>query len=288
MGRFILTNRKPEIFLLVGTEGRKLFSMEELCYYLYHNLYTIDKSFFDAEFFEFLNRLGEEHLAQKLNMDILGKKHYIQMIKDIFREVGYYSVEEQKDMEQMLTDIMMRTPAENLKVRADAWKEKGENHKAEEGYQQIILDADLQADTKMKADAWNNIGVIRAESFLYAEALQCFQKAMNLWEQQEYLDNIICALIMAGGSITDMDKEKLQKTRKQMAEQYNISEETFDRYAEVIRREEKNISCSQETLEFHEKVSAKDGLGRMEMYETVDEILENWKQEYLYSGGNIS
>ena len=61
MGRIWLceeeTAKRP---FLLEEEGRRLYSFEELCYYLYHNIYAINKSFFNEELFDFLKQAERE------------------------------------------------------------------------------------------------------------------------------------------------------------------------------------------------------------------------------------
>lgn len=280
MSGLILTKKKPGVSLAVGAEGKRIYSMEELCYYLYHNIYTLDKSFFDEAFFEFLRKMDREALIQKLNVALLTKKHYAQLVLEVIKDSDYYSGREKQEMEHVFSEIMTRTPAENLKVRADALKERGENCEAEKCYRQLLESEELKAGERMQADAWNNIGVIRAEVFLYREALDCFRRAMNICPEQEYLDNIICALIMAEKSITDMEPGEVQRLKEKLAAGYEIPEETFAKYEEVILREEKNIACSQETLEFQELVSVSANQSRAEYYGNMEKIIGKWKLEY--------
>ena len=40
--------------------GLHLYTGEELCYFIYHNIPLINEDFLDESLFEFLNQLGEE------------------------------------------------------------------------------------------------------------------------------------------------------------------------------------------------------------------------------------
>lgn len=51
MGGLILCRKKAEVPLYIELSNINIYSMEELCYYLYHNIYAINKSFFNEALF---------------------------------------------------------------------------------------------------------------------------------------------------------------------------------------------------------------------------------------------
>lgn len=280
MSGLILTKKKQGVSLPVEISDISLYSMEELCYYLYHNIYSINKEFFNEVFFEFLKGMEQEPLIQKLNMDILGGKHYICLAMDVIMAVDYYSEEEKEEIKLEFDGVMRRTPAENIKVRADILHENGKWKEALQGYRRLIEDHTLNVSEKNQADAWNNIGVIHAECFQYEEALECFDRALEIREQQEYMDNLICALIMAGKDMNPIQEKQLQDLKKQMIFKHNIQEELFRRYEEVIAREEKNIELGRETLALKERMSSECQNDIAKYYEDVSILIAEWKKEY--------
>lgn len=280
MSGLILCKKKAEMPLHVELSDSNIYSMEELCYYLYHNVYAIDGSFFDEAFFEFLKQMDQQALIQKLNTDILSGKKYLNLISDVIGAVDYYSVEEKAKITDELMEIMRRTPAENRKARADILRKCGKYTEALEEYYGIIEDESLGASDKNIADVWNNIGVMKAEAFRYEEAVKCFEKAMDRLEQQEYIDNIICALIMGEKYQEDPEDENLRILKKEMIFKYRIDGELFDKYAQVIDREEENILLSQDTVEFQKKMSFEGKNDMNQYHREVNQVITGWKTEY--------
>lgn len=274
MSGLILCGKKARVPLHSEISDIEIYSLEELCYYLYNNVYILDAGFFNQEFFDFLKELELDNLIQRLNGDILSKKSYLRLISDIIAYTDYYSSKEKVAIGEKLMMIENRTPYENMKDRADGLKEKGKEEKALELYKEIIANRELQTSDKVMAGAWNNIGVIKTAAFCYKEALDCFQRAADLDEVQEYTDNIICAVIMCERY------EKPGDYRKDVAAKYNIEDDIFEKYNEVIKREEKSISCNHETMEFREKLAYKSKTNMEQYYRDIDHIMNKWKDEY--------
>lgn len=280
MSGLILCKKKAEIPLYVELSDIHIYSMEELCYYLYHNIYAIDGSFFDEAFFEFLKHMGEQALIQKLNMDILSGKKYLNLVSDIIYSVDYYSEEERESINHELMEIMKRTPAENRKARADILRECGKYSEALQEYYAVIKDETLGATDRNIAESWNNIGVLKAGAFRYTEAVKCFERAMDIQQQQEFLDNIICALIMGGKYQAEAGEESIKTLKKEMIFKYHIDNKLFEKYARVIEGEEENIRFDQDTIRFKGKMSFEGKSDINKYYKDVNQVITEWKMEY--------
>jgi len=279
MGGLILCRKKAETPLYIELSDIYIYSMEELCYYLYHNIYTINKSFFNEALFEFLKHMEETALVQRLNADMLSDKKYISLVWTILSSVDYYSFSEKQAIHQELMEIMKRTPAENRKARGDLLRERKKYAQALEEYYAVIEDETLKASGKNIADAWNNIGVIRAGAFFYAEAVRCFDKAMGLQEQKEYLDNLICALIMGEKCQGEGNEENFDELKKEMVSKYHIEDSLLQKYTRVIEQKEREISFSQETEEFQNRMSGQETDVRQH-YKDVNQVISEWKTQY--------
>ncbi len=271
MSGLLLCTKTAKRPLTIKDSGINLYSMEELCYYIYNNIYIIEPEFFSKELIEFLEKeLELEKTAKKLKDQIFRNESYINMIRTILEGGFYYSDEEMGQIEEVLADLGKKSQGDRMKFKADMMAEQGKYEKALNAYRSL-LEAKYNAEqTKLLGDIWNNMGVIYARMFLFEDALCCFQKAYNMEGEQEYRDNIICSLIFME------NKEKFCE----LMETYNISEETADRYRRAVMMAEEEVRNNPGIIHETEmfKYTADKELGSY--YSDVDSVLDKWKQEY--------
>lgn len=271
MSGLLLCTKTAKRPLTIKDSGINLYSMEELCYYIYNNIYIIEPEFFSKELIEFLEKeLELEKTAKKLKDQIFRNESYINMIRTILEGGFYYSDEEMGQIEEVLADLGKKSQGDRMKFKADMLAEQGKYEKALNAYRSL-LEAKYNAEqTKLLGDIWNNMGVIYARMFLFEDALCCFQKAYDMEGEQEYRDNIICSLIFME------NKEKFCE----LMEMYNISEETADRYRRAVMMAEEEVRNNPGIIHETEmfKYTADKELGSY--YSDVDSVLDKWKQEY--------
>ncbi len=271
MSGLLLCTKTAKRPLTIKDSGINLYSMEELCYYIYNNIYIIEPEFFSKELIEFLEKeLELEKTAKKLKDQIFRNESYINMIRTILEGGFYYSDEEMGQIEEVLADLGKKSQGDRMKFKADMLAEQGKYEKALNAYRSL-LEAKYNAEqTKLLGDIWNNMGVIYARMFLFEDALCCFQKAYDMEGEQEYRDNIICSLIFME------NKEKFCE----LMETYNISEETADRYRRAVMMAEEEVRNNPGIIHETEmfKYTADKELGSY--YSDVDSVLDKWKQEY--------
>ena len=65
MGKKILCRaREAKQPLVVKDIGLKIYTLEELCYFIYNNIYFISIDFFDDDFNSFVEETGQKQLVQ--------------------------------------------------------------------------------------------------------------------------------------------------------------------------------------------------------------------------------
>ena len=281
MSGLILSEKKEGVFYRESLEEKRIFSAEELCYYLKQNIYAINEDFFGEELCAFLAALGYQSLSVRLLQKKNLGKSYLSMAADVIMEIDYYSGEEKKKILAEFDRIMERSPAQNRKVRADILMKNGKEEDAYKEYKNISEDADLEEE--LRADCLNDLGVICGAGFRYEEAYTYFRQAMQLHKKQEYLDNMICCLILAKDGPGRMGTEALREKEKELCVQYGVSGELIEKYGIVVEREAKNVELSGDTIEFKEKISPRNK-PLEEYYQTMEELLAGWKEDFRKQG----
>ena len=280
MSGLILTKRKQGAGFCVKNSDMVLTSMAELCYYIYHNIYALDAGFFDEEFFDFLKAMEQDALIQKLNIDILSGRHYTFFAEDVILYTDYYSAEEKKRISREFQKIKNRTPAENEKARADLLYHQGRTGEALREYQLLLQLPPEKTEDEITADTWNNIGVIKVKAFHYKKALLCFEKAADTAAKEEYLDNLICTLLLLKENENETEAGEAERIKREYMQKYQITQEVMDRYAAVITQETQRIEMEEETKIFRQMVSAEGQTDLTEYYRNTGKVIDGWKEEY--------
>ena len=280
MSGLILTERKQGAGFCVKNSDMVLTSMAELCYYIYHNIYALDAGFFDEDFFDFLKAMEQDVLIQKLNIDILSGRHYTVFAEDVILYTDYYSAEEKKRISREFQKIKNRTPAENEKARADLLYHQGRTGEALREYQLLLQLPPEKTEDEITADTWNNIGVIKVKAFHYKKALLCFEKAADTAAKAEYLDNLICTLLLLKENENETEAGEAERIKREYMQKYQITQEVMERYAAVITQETQRIEMEEETKIFRQMVSAEGQTDLTEYYRNTGKVIDGWKEEY--------
>ena len=280
MSGLILTERKQGAGFCVKNSDMVLTSMAELCYYIYHNIYALDAGFFDEDFFDFLKAMEQDALIQKLNIDILSGRHYTVFAEDVILYTDYYSAEEKKRISREFQKIKNRTPAENEKARADLLYHQGRTGEALREYQLLLQLPPEKTEDEITADTWNNIGVIKGKAFHYKKALLCFEKAADTAAKEEYLDNLICTLLLLKENENETEAGEAERIKREYMQKYQITQEVMERYAAVITQETQRIEMEEETKIFRQMVSAEGQTDLTEYYRNTGKVIDGWKEEY--------
>ena len=280
MSGLILTERKQGAGFCVKNSDMVLTSMAELCYYIYHNIYALDAGFFDEDFFDFLKAMEQDVLIQKLNIDILSGRHYTVFAEDVILYTDYYSAEEKKRISREFQKIKNCTPAENEKARADLLYHQGRTGEALREYQLLLQLPPEKTEDEITADTWNNIGVIKVKAFHYKKALLCFEKAADTAAKEEYLDNLICTLLLLKENENETEAGEAERIKREYMQKYQITQEVMERYAAVITQETQRIEMEEETKIFRQMVSAEGQTDLTEYYRNTGKVIDGWKEEY--------
>lgn len=160
-----------------------IYSVEELCFYLFHNVYLIDESLMNDGLFDWLQReLDLSGLAAKLRA-LKGK--YAQpheYVFPIFKEINYLSYEELKTLSAQLGRLSKEPPMTRKKLKGDSLVENGMYVGALHTYQELLEELHKGAEEPRKGfmgSVYHNMGCAYSYLFQKEEALKCFEKAYS-------------------------------------------------------------------------------------------------------------
>ena len=271
MGGLLLCGKRTKNPYYIKEAGINIYSIEELCYYLYNNTYMVGTEFFCEELVRFIaDELELPALGQRIKQKSDYKAELSAMVMDVLTSVAYYSHEECKAVEETIKALGSKSKPERMKARADMLYDRKKYVSAANAYKEILNSREETYEGSFVAAIWNNLGVVYSKQFLFADAVNCFKMACDIDRKEEYFDNMVCAAIFT------RDEDALTD----ITNSYQIGDGMMEQYMNAIEGNRKAMVREKEFIELKDKLKY-DGRVELASYnEDIRRILGNWKEEY--------
>lgn len=270
MGQYILcTGELAKHPFIIRELGLRIYSGEELSYYIYHNLALIDSSFLTNELVSFLDyELGLRECAnkiRKLEETITVPSTLLnQVLLTILREVHYFSDAEMAEFNTNLEEFRKKTEMERLLLRGDALLERNKCTSAIRVYEQYLTQGEAMGlKQEEKEKAWQHLAGVYMRMYLYDKGLSCLKKAYEVRADQDILKQMYFLSIYQDVDLpADFFTIESPETLNDWYEEYHKLETS-------VSEEMKNSRVS--------VIMTRDSLKREK---ELKEYLENLKREY--------
>lgn len=183
-----------------------IYSIEELCYYLYNNLYLIDDTIMNEGLCSWIEtELQLPNLALKLRRYIGRSAGLEDFLYPVFKEINYLTYDELKDLNNRLSLMREEPEAQRRKAKSDSMIENGMYVNAIRDYQKLCSEIEeqnrrsVEAGTGPGKDAallpglYHNLGCAYAHLFQMENALEGFYKAWDLDRKENRLITYLLA-----------------------------------------------------------------------------------------------
>ena len=125
--------------LVLEEPGVQIYSLEELCYYIYNNIYILTNAFLDEKLIAFIRtEIKEPLLADKLEQLKCENAGLAEAVVTILKYVDYYDTAEIEQVKDLLAMLDTQNVYERMKMRADRFLEKGCYYSAISNYDKIV------------------------------------------------------------------------------------------------------------------------------------------------------
>ncbi len=255
--------------------GVRIYSLEELCWYMAENVYAITMELFDETMFYWMDKVtGNHSLALALNNYKEAGKPLKEIVRLLLNSVDYLSNAEIARVYNKLSEIERQNPAEHARMAADNYCRFGRYMAALKTYHHVIYQMEHvysnDVTRQFRAETWHNMGVAFLKLHHVRSAASCMQKAFELQKEQSYLEAYIYTLQLLGA----------QDRILEAARQESIPSAMID---EILAKYQK-AEAAYETSARGEKMKAGLALKkeqRLEDYSRyVEEYLKNEKKKY--------
>lgn len=258
-GYILCRTKKAEIPYYIENISTNVYSLEELCYYFYHNLYLIDETILNESLCRWLQEeLELPKLAAKLRTLLERNFGIEEFLYPIFKEINYLTYEEMKTFNMQLQNLAEESPLLREKRKGDELVENGMYVHAIQVYQKLLAEENLEEVREgFTENIYHNLGCAYSYLFQMEKAVECFRRA---YEGSRSKEALIAYLLAFGVTKTP---EEYQSLVRRLGVEKEVLRELKLKLAEFGKKPE--ISTDSENL---------------------DEVLEKLTRDYHRSTGS--
>lgn len=207
-GYILCQTKKAEIPYFIENISTNIYSLEELCYYLYHNLYLVDQTIMNEGLCTWLQEeLNLPKLAAKLRAKIGKFVSAEDFLYPVFKEINYLTYEELKALNSRIQKLDAESPVVREKQKGDALVENGMYVHAIRVYQKLLEKKDLNEEREgFRESIFHNLGCAYMYLFQMEKALDCFRKA---YEESHSRPALKCFLLAFHSVRTPIEYESM-------------------------------------------------------------------------------
>ncbi|MBE5882055.1 MAG: hypothetical protein E7289_07110 [Lachnospiraceae bacterium] len=183
---FVCIGKKATTPYCVEAEHLRVYTIEELCYYICDNADLLDDGFMREGLADFVEQeLALATLANELRqmMRYGGALHaFCGLILD---HAGYLEKEQRRIIEGRMKENATLPLTERLKKQGDMYAQQKQYYKAQKAYRNLLLREDVRTDNAFMAEVYDSLGKVAVMMFQYKTAAYCFDKSCHFLEQRQ-------------------------------------------------------------------------------------------------------
>ena len=167
----------------------KIYTIEELCYYLCNNLYLIDYTIMNVQLCTWLDEeLGLTELSEQLREMIETRASVEKFVLTILKDSKIYREAEMIRIQNVLERLKNQKDIERQKFKGDNLLESGEIEEAILVYHEILNEErDETVDDKFYGKIYAGLGAAYGKMFLYQESAKMYDRAYKICEDKKML-----------------------------------------------------------------------------------------------------
>ena len=282
-GYILCQTKRAQVPYYIENISTNVYSMEELCYYLYHNLYLVDKTIINEGLCTWLEqelRLGA--LASKLRPHLGKFADAEDVLYPIFKEINYLSLDEFRKLNQQIQKFSQEPEVLRQKLKGDYLMEHGKYVNAIKVYQKALHDKIEGSNTEKDqlggqfiGGIYHNMGCAYARLFQMEEAITCFSRAYEHLRTMVSIKSYLYAIYMEKGIRAFAEK----------AAELGVDSETEQEILQEVEEAAKELFESEDGKEYAEVLEEKKK-GNFDGYrKKLEDMLYRLTREYHRSTG---
>ena len=247
--------------------GMEVYSVEELCYYLYHHVFLLSRRMFTQEMADWLGKeLGMEETAKKLSAMLKEKRSIKDIVVMLLCSADYYTEAEIRSLIHIMDEIEQLSTVRREKVKADCYLESGNYSEAQKRYQQVMqMEGALEFSMEEFGELLYHMALCYINTGAFQEAAAAFKEAYAKNGEKESLLAMLYLLKICG---REEECQEAAREEKLPSEEWEEIVRNFQGLKEEARK-----------LPIYTKIQ---GLFEQEdCFDTTERILARWKDEFM-------
>lgn len=259
----------PYHFRLTDTN---VYSMEEVCYYIWHNIYMIQEEVFDREFVMWIEKeLHMEETSHKLACLIQDHKNLKDIVVTICCSCDYYDEEEINALIRLMDEIEQMPVYARKKHKGDTYLACHSYEKALEEYEKVFeSDEILHAEKEAYGSIFHNMGVAYSNLAEFRKAAEYFLKAYEQNKKDASLSQGLFALRLS---------KDVEGYKKALVD-FDVSPEKQLQWEKEYTQVISQSSQCREALKIEKLRNVMKSGNVAEYYDKVHKYVLDWKNEY--------
>lgn len=259
----------PYHFRLTDTN---VYSMEEVCYYIWHNIYMIQEEVFDREFVMWIEKeLHMEETSHKLACLIQNHKNLKDIVVTICCSCDYYDEEEINALIRLMDEIEQMPAYARKKHKGDTYLACHSYEKALEEYEKVFeSDEILHAEKEAYGSIFHNMGVAYSNLAEFRKAAEYFLKAYEQNKKDASLSQGLFALRLS---------KDVEGYKKALVD-FDVSPEKQLQWEKEYTQVISQSSQCREALKIEKLRNVMKSGNVAEYYDKVHKYVLDWKNEY--------
>lgn len=273
MGKLIICSgkqaEKPYYFKMTNTY---VYSVEELCYYIYNNIEVIYEDLFEIPLVNWLQEeLGLKSTAEKLLLQIEKKAGFKDYVVCILCSADLYTEPEIKKLLKTMDEYGDLSPIEKKKKKADNYMKYRQFTEAAKEYERILSSSEGAGMNGIcYGNLVHNLAVAQIHTIGILAAADRFREAYERNQDRESLKEYISALIIC------RQDERL----KQEIINYGISKEEQEQIQKELQAFYEEAEASEDYQSVKQLQELKDSGKVVPFYDAAGDLMNQWKQKF--------
>lgn len=202
MGKLILcSGKRTDRPYVLPTTGHRIYSIEELCYFIYNNIYSIDETLFTDSLVDWIRtELGLISRAEKLDISLRQGADYKTLLAVVLCSSDYYTEQEIKKLLITVDDIRTMPPAKRWFIKANSFLKRKQYAEAAAQYDRLLISEEaVGLSPKEYGDVLHNQAIAALHIYGLERALDLFQQAYERNRREETLRQYLYTLWLVKG-----------------------------------------------------------------------------------------